>query len=180
MTELSDDECVVDVREVQGRVCCGVFSSMAEGKIVECFIKLISYYHPLTRQLDRAAGEARVCVAVHEGWQNHKVESVELCVAAVVVVAAEADLDGGGGYKQFSNLAVVPEETVPLVGGFRQEREVADDDHLFTTMFRLLKPFLQPRLLPASYCATVVVQFGVCVKVGKELAIFLCFWRAEH
>ena len=95
MTELSDDECVVDVREVQGRVCCGVFSSMSEGKIVDCFIKLISYYHPLTCQLHRAAGEAGVCAAVHEGWQYDNVEAVELCVAAVVVMAAETCLDGG-------------------------------------------------------------------------------------
>ena len=68
---------------------------MTEGKIVQGFIKLISQHHPLTRQLHRAAGEAGVCVAVHKGWQHHKVESVELCVAAVVVMAAETCLDGG-------------------------------------------------------------------------------------
>ncbi len=175
--EVLDDK--VPVKKFIAGGCCSA-RSMAEGKIVECFIKLISYHHSLTLQFHRAAGEARVFAAVHEGWQHHEVEAVELCVAAVVVVAAEADLDCGGGGKQFGNIAVVPEKTVTLVGGFRQEWEVANDDYLFTEMFRLLKPFLQPSLLPGAHCTAVVVQFGVCIKVGKELAIFLCFRRAEH
>ena len=137
---------------------------MPERQIVECFIKLILYHHSLTRQLHCAAGEAGVCVAVYEGRQHHNVEALKLCVAAVMIMAAEADFDGGGGGKQFGNFAVVPEETMTLVGGFGQDREVADNDHLFASLFCGMKFYLQPCFLPGSDCAAVVVQFGVCMK----------------
>lgn len=153
---------------------------MSERQIVECFIKPVLYHHPLTRQFHRAAGEAGVCVAVYEGRQHDKVDAAPQSVAAVMIMAAEADFDGRGGGKQLGNLSVVPEETMILVGGFGKQREVADDDRLFTGMLRHFKLFLQPRLLPGSDCAAVVVQFGVCMKAGKVLAILLCFRCAKH
>lgn len=71
-------------------------SLTAEGKIVKLFIDMSSYYHPFHLQLHRAAGEAGVFVTVYEGRQYDKVDAVLLCVASVVIMAAEAGLDGGG------------------------------------------------------------------------------------
>ena len=57
---------------------------------------LISYHHPPMMQFHHAAGKVRMFVPVHEGWQYNKVDAVKQRVAAVMVMAAEANLDHRG------------------------------------------------------------------------------------
>jgi len=67
-----------------------------KGEVVERFMELISYHHPLFIQFHHAAGKVRMFVPVHEGWQHNKVYAVKQRVAAVMVMAAETSLDRRG------------------------------------------------------------------------------------
>jgi len=75
--------------------------SMAKREIIERFVKLILYHDLFALQLYRAAGEAGVCGTVNEGWQHDKVDTVQQRISSIVIMAAEAGLDGGRREKKF-------------------------------------------------------------------------------
>ena len=121
-----------------------------KGEVVERFMELISYHHPLFMQFHHAAGKVGMFVPVHKGWQYHKVNAVMQRIAAVMVMAAEASLDCRGRGNQLGNLPVIPEQAMLWIGRFGKQREVAGNKNSLPKTISALKLLLKPCFLRCS------------------------------